>query len=387
MTVRVHKESINLREKLSELDKPSGIAGQDILKADTPQEVFNYINAGRRNLIINGAMQVAQRGTSSTGVTSNGYWASDRFRNLNTDGGTWTISQDTDAPDGFAYSQKYLCTSAQTSTSGSEELGFQQRVEAQDLQLLSYGSSNAKSMTFSFWVKSNKTGTYILWIYQPDGNRHIQGSYTIDAADTWEYKTVTIAGDVSGTINNDNGYGFQLQWMLKAGATYTSGTAATSWETLTTANRYVGQTVNVADATSNYWQITGVQLEVGSVATPFEHRSFGEELALCQRYYYQLPKVANGVIGSGHVYNSTSARANVFFPVPMRANPTFSIGDITRIRSQASSAVNVTPTGYGIVSTSRNAAWIYVTGTGWSTPAPNTMYYTDEAQVTFDAEL
>jgi len=240
--------------------------------------------SGRRNLIINGAMTVAQRGTSETGVTTFGYYACDRYIFELTNAGTWTLSQSTDAPAGFANSFKLDCTTADTPLAAGDIVIFSQRFEGQDLQHLQKGTSSAKSLTASFWVKSSKTGTYILEIDDNDNARNINKSYTINAANTWEYKTITFEGDTTGTLDNDNGFSFRVIFWLAAGSNWSSGTLATSWGPTTNANRAVGN-VNLADSTSNEFYLTGVQLEVGTVATEFEHRSFGEELALCRRYY------------------------------------------------------------------------------------------------------
>jgi len=240
--------------------------------------------SGRRNLIINGAMTVAQRGTSETGVTTFGYYACDRYIFELTNTGTWTLSQSTDAPAGFANSFKLDCTTADTPLAAGDIVIFSQRFEGQDLQHLQKGTSSAKSLTASFWVKSSKTGTYILEIDDNDNARNINKSYTINAANTWEYKTITFEGDTTGTLDNDNGFSFRVIFWLAAGSNWSSGTLATSWGPTTNANRAVGN-VNLADSTSNEFYLTGVQLEVGTVATEFEHRSFGEELALCRRYY------------------------------------------------------------------------------------------------------
>lgn len=276
-----------------------------------------------RNLIINGAMQVAQRGTSTSGATGSGYFSTDRWQIANSSLGTWTVSQSTTAPDGFSNSFKMDCTTADASPAASNFLIFRQHVEAQNLQHLKFGTSSAQSLTLSFWVRSSKTGTYIAELLQPDAsNRHIGNAYTINSADTWEYKTITFAGDTSGVINNDNGTGFQVNWWLGAGSNFTGGTLQTSWGAVNASKRAVGQ-VNLADSTSNEWYITGVQLEVGEQDTPFEHRSYGDELARCQRYYQKkdaqlsifAPYASNDNYG---VYWST-------FPVVMRASPTGSI--------------------------------------------------------------
>ena len=279
---------------------------------------------GRRNLIINGAMQVAQRGTSSTGVTSNGYYTCDRFKNYISGLGTWSISQSTDAPDGFASSLKLDCTTADASPASSDYLQVGHFIEGQDLQQLQFGSSGAKSLTLSFWVKSNKTGTGRVHFAQPDASyRSIGGSYTISAANTWEQKTITIVGDTSGTINNDNGIGLEIIWWLDSGSNYNSGAMPTAWEADSAADRNASGTLALGDSTANEWYITGVQLEVGNVATPFEHRSYGEELALCQRYYVKITSSAsNDSFGMGVNEDTTRCFTHHAFPVPMRTDPT-----------------------------------------------------------------
>ena len=246
--------------------------------------------SGRKNLIINGGMQVAQRPT--TGTLNNGgsgFHSADRFYSAEEGGftGAFTVSNDTDSPKGFSNSTKWDCTTADTSLAADDTFFVDYKPEAQDLQHLNYGTSDALQMTVSFWIKSKKTGTYVLWLYQYDGTRHVQMQYTINTADTWEYKTLLVPADTAGVINNDTGAGMVLRFVMGAGSTWTSGTAPTAWAAVVTANRYVGQTVNLADSTANYMNITGLQLETGSVATDFEYRSYGEELRLCQRYFYR----------------------------------------------------------------------------------------------------
>ena len=291
--------------------------------------------SGRRNIVINGAMNVAQRGTSSSGKTSGGYYATDRWGITIDNMGTWTISQETDAPDGsgLTNSTKFLCTTADASpASGDASICFT-RFEGQDLQFLEKGTSAAKSVTVSFWVKSSTTGTYILELYDNDNARHINKSYTINSSATWEKKEITFAGDTNSgdTFGNDANLSLIVNWWLGAGSAYQSGTLATSWQEYATADRVVGQ-VNVAGANNNYFQITGVQLEVGSVATEFEHRSYGEELALCPRYYYMA---ADGSInsesglGASYGHSDTSSRFTIDFPVTMRAVPSLDSPTVT----------------------------------------------------------
>jgi len=275
---------------------------------------------GRRNIVINGAMQVAQRGTSSS-TTSSGYKTIDRINNvassLGASNNNITMSQVTDAPTGFSNSFKVNIDAAESPLSNAgTSFDIRQRFEGQNLQQLKKGTSDAEKVTLSFYVKSNKTGTYIVQLLDKDNNRNISKSYTINSSSTWEYKTITFEGDTTGTFDNDNARSLDLIFALIKGTTYTSGTLATSWESQTNANEAVGQ-VNLADTLNNFWQITGVQLEVGSQATPFEHRSYGEELALCQRYY---TKIRTG--WSGDATNTEAYRAFYQNPVEMRAAPT-----------------------------------------------------------------
>jgi len=241
-----------------------------------------------RNLIINGAMQVAQRGTQETGVTTGGYFTSDRFESGILSAGTWDISQSTDSPSEFSNSFKYDCTAANSSLSAGSLLYFTQKIEAQNLQHLAYGTADAQDVTFSFYFKTNKNGVYTVELFQGDSSRSIGFEMNVTQSG-WQRYEFVIPGDTAGTINNDNGIGFWCFIWLAAGTTFTSGTFTDgAWDTGTAADRVSSNQVNFADSTSNECFITGVQLEVGEVATPFEHRSYGEELAKCQRYFERI---------------------------------------------------------------------------------------------------
>ena len=244
---------------------------------------------GTKNLIINGAMQIAQRGTSSTGITSSSgaYYTIDRMGAWMTTAGTWTMSQDSDVPtgQGFANSMKWSCTTANASLSAGSYMHLTHNIEAQNLQHLKFGSSSAESITLSFWVKSNKTGTYVVEFHQDDAGKTLSKTYTIDSADTWEKKTITVTGNTNDVIANDNGMGLQIWHWLVAGTNFSSGTANSTWTTRVIANDAPDLTVNLADSTSNYINITGFQLEVGDVATSFQHIPFDAELKRCSRYY------------------------------------------------------------------------------------------------------
>jgi hypothetical protein len=299
-----------------------------------------------KNLIINGDMQVAQRATSVASITTNNYYTADRFGTNVTTLGTWTQSVENDAPtgSGFRKSLKMLCTTADASPAAGDLLRINQVIEGQNLQHIKKGTASAEQLTVSFWVKANVTGTYIVEFLDNDNTRQVSKSYTVNTSGTWEYKTITIPADATGAFDNDNDASLYLQFWLGAGTTWTSGTLnSSSWASVTNANRAVGQ-VNLASAISNYWQITGVQLEVGDTATPFEFKPFDQDLRECQRYYTKscnyATVVGNGVSFSEGVYmaggshnTDTLSTTSISFPVTMRATPT-----ITFYRTDLSSS-------------------------------------------------
>ena len=275
-----------------------------------------------RNIIINGDMSIAQRGTSTSGVTGSGYFTCDRWNLQATNVGTWTQTQETDVPSGqgFAKSFKMDCTTANASLGVAAYLKVRHKIEGQNLQYLKKGTSNAESVTMSFWVKSNKTGTYIVEFEDRDNNRHISQSYTINTANTWEKKILTYDGDTSGALDNDNTDAINIAWYLATGSNNTSGTLATSWQNIVTADRAVGQ-VNLADSTSNEWYITGVQLEAGTTASDFEFLPYDVNLERCKRYYQVLSEGDDNAIVTAAGYNTVKAYASFHFNKEMRASP------------------------------------------------------------------
>jgi hypothetical protein len=286
----------------------------------TNPKLFTGSQQNFRNIIINGDMSIAQRSTSVASITTGGYKTVDRFQADVTNIGTWTQSQSTDTPtgQGFATSLKMDCTTADASPAAGDLLRITQRIEGQNIQYLKKGTANAVSLTLSFWVKSNKTGTYIAELFD-DNSRSISKSYTVNTTNTWEKKTITYEGDTTGTIDNDNTIGLSLHLWLAAGSTYTSGTLATTWGAVTSANRAVGQ-VNLADDTANEWYITGVQLEA-ETASDFEFLPFDVNLQRCQRYYQLIAQGISAAIRNAFAYNSTQAAAIFSLPNPMRATP------------------------------------------------------------------
>ena len=288
---------------------------------------------GRRNLIINGAMQVAQRGTAATTVSGAGvYDTIDRLKLWESTDGAYTSEQSTEAPDEFSNSVKLAVTTADTSLAATQYACIAQVIEAQNVQHLAYGTNAAKTLTISFYVRSNKTGTYCFMLNKNDSTQyHYVKEFTINSADTWERKTITIAPDSNikasgGAIVNDNGIGLRCFIGLAWGSTYNGGTDDV-WSSNT--NHYAtSNQVNWMDSTSNNFYFTGFQVEVGENASDFEHRSFGEELSLCQRYFCKSFDigVTPGTAAAGGairgVRGDGSFITNLFFPQEMRAAPT-----------------------------------------------------------------
>jgi len=275
-----------------------------------------------RNLIINGAMQVAQRGTSLGTLSTNNYLL-DRF-SLSRFGGypdNATQSQDSDAPSGFTKSFKMVRNSAHTLT-GTNASAFIQVIEGQNMAHLNWGTSAAQPVTVSFWVKSNQTGNFPFIMADAGSAYDIGKLYTISAANTWEYKTITIDGPTAGTFNTDNTAGAYLYWGFGAvdaartaqGTTWGASNSAGSSKSMVT-----GASVALAETNGATWQITGVQLEVGDTATPFEHRSYGQELALCQRYYQ------HNLTAAGGAGSSTQSAHTIVLSPQMRSTPTMSL--------------------------------------------------------------
>ena len=285
-------------------------------------------SSGNKNLLINGAMNLSQRGTSHAfahDATTNAYTLDRFFFEMNAmDELDVTVTQDSSVPSGqgFANSMKVDITTAESTLASDEFVRILQKIEAQNLQVLNYGTSDAKTTTLSFWVKSNLTGAFAVSMYEADGNRIIGSTYTISSANTWEKKTITFVGDTGGTINDDNGEGFWLNFCLATGSDRT-GTDNSSWGAFANAKLFNGQVANITSSASNNFYLTGAQLEVGDVATEFEHEPIERTLAKCQRYF--IKSTNNGYTS----YPSSGGYANAMylFPVQMRADPTGSYTD------------------------------------------------------------
>ena len=287
-------------------------------------------------LIINGSMAVAQRATSKASISGGGYNTVDRYQNNNAGAfiGTWTQTQESlssgDAfNDGFAKSLKMDCTTANASPAANSSNWIQYGIEGQDLQLLKHGTANAEKLTLSFWIKATKTGTNIVRLYKTDADRSCSQAYTVSTTDTWEKKVLNFPADTSGAvIANDNTLGMGINFAIAMGSNFTSGTLATSWAANVSANDYVGQ-VNNADSTSNNWEITGVQLEVGeysaSTLPSFQHETYGDNLMRCRRYcnlHMNTDQNGGPFLNQCFAYTSSNWQSSLQLVPPMRAVPT-----------------------------------------------------------------
>jgi hypothetical protein len=339
----------------------------------------NFLNVsqigGRRNMIINGAMQVAQRGTSAANgaaTSSVGYLSLDRMGYWAQNSSTFTMSQETDAPSGFTNSLKVNIDATRSGT--GIYYAVAQRIEANACSQLDLGKSTAKTFTTSFWVKSSETGDFNIFFFNSGYGTCYTTTYTINAANTWEYKTVTIPGPTIGTWITGTGTGLEVGFKLGHGTNW-QATNTDVWQLAENFRIGSAGTVNLTDTLNATWQITGLQVEVGDTATPFEHRSFGEELALCQRYYEQeLSYDGNSGFWSGDTTGSTGYYMPVSFKVEKRAVPTITIiGE--NLSNFGSVNVTIHPT-YGTTGWRPSA-----TSTGSNTSA----YY--RCQWTADAEL
>ena len=296
-------------------------------KAAELANLIGNINAGGggvgRNLFINGAMNVAQRSTSETGLGATaGYYALDRWKtDFSSTAGRLTLTQDSSVPtgEGFFNSLKVACTTADTSIAAGEQFTIEQTIEAQNCQVISKGTSGAKPLTLSFYCKANANATYVVELYAQDVDRRISSLFSVTT--DWTKVTVTFPADTTGEIADDNGAGIKVGWWLHAGSTYSGGTLQTTWAAASDNTRATGGD-SFFDSTDRTFFLTGCQIEVGQNATKFEHEPVERTLAKCQRYYFKFLEGATKEIGPGWFYNTTYMSTIFRFPTTMRASPT-----------------------------------------------------------------
>ena len=355
---------------------------------------------GRRNLIINGAMQINQRGSvtfdhAATG-TANVYGC-DRFefQSTNLDELEGTLTQVADAPSGFTNSLKWTTTEPELAVASDETFDCCQKIEAQDLQQLLFGTSSAKKLTLRFYVKSSRTGTFGINVFKADSTaRQLTSTYTISSANTWEEKTIIIPADTDsgGTIANDNGEGLRITWHLGTGSGFTSANTALTWTNYADAGWAYGHTENSVATTDNAtWQLTGVQLEVGEYnnPTPFEHRSFGEELQLCRRYFYKTnpdDTKQHGEI-TGNLYGGgDQAVLDMNLSPMMRAAPAVTRGGTNNTFWIAGKDTDATAT-TELTVTKKNSLWWETASMTIANTGVSGFQCTYNGQLSIDAEL
>ena len=351
---------------------------------------------GRRNMVINGAMQVAQRATSATGVGSaDGYFTLDRWycdTNGNSAGRlTMTQTAITDLP-GFQNCLKFACTTADTSIAAAERFRLEYKMEGFDAQGLAKGTSDAKPVTVSFYVKGHDSATYTVGLYEGTTGRKIAATFPVTTS--WVRQTVTFPGDTTGVIPNNNTAQLMLRFYLHAGSNYTSGTLGTSWNDDGNTVQISSDANSIFESTSAEFFLTGVQMEIGEQATPFEHRSYGEELALCQRYCFDINPSTGASPNTPYImpvaiYNSTLAISQVNFPCEMRATPTTTLTGAAADFSIVEGALTRVCTGFqanGMSSVGGGMTWTVNAG-GMTTANAGNVYIESNKRAFFDAEL
>ena len=314
-------------------------------KAAELANLIGNINAGgggvNRNLVINGAMNVAQRGTSSTGLgASGGYFTVDRaYLSAANTAGRLTMTQDGSGPSGFANSLKLACTTADTSIAANELVMLQHNFEGQNLQTLNKGTSSAVPVSVSFYVKGNASATYVCELYDYDNTRQI--SQTFNVTTDWTRVELTFVADTTGALDDDNALSFALNIVLHAGSNFTSGTLSTTWTSVTSANRHVGIS-SFFDSTDRTFFLTGLQMEVGQNPTEFEHEPFEVSLIKCKRYFERINSLSSSssILGVGFQYNNDPQSVYQSRFSEKRTTPSLAVSDVghlQRIRAGTSS--------------------------------------------------
>ena len=347
---------------------------------------------GNRNVVINGELAISQRGTSFTNIGSNGVyddtWTMDRFLiSQGQSSGRCSVEQSSDTPDGFSKSLKVACTTANTNVGGAEYHRVQTKFEGKDLQRFAKGTSSAKEYTLSFHCKANAAATYVVELYDQDNQRTVAKTFSVTT--NWTKVILTFPADTTGAFNNDNNLSMELNWWLHTGSTYGGGTLQTTWGSIVQANRAAGID-SFFDSTNRTFFITGVQLEVGSQASPFEHEPIATTVAKCERYHQRF--IANGVypyFTTGRNHSSTVSIFTMHYRTEMRSNPSMTVSDVGDIRIY--DGYDRSMTGFTINGNSTTTCGINFTGlssgAGNNYAAQAYFYDNVNGYVALDAEL
>ena len=364
----------------------AGVCTATAFVSDTP--------LSHRNIIVNGAMTVAQRGVSSASAD---FASVDRMKMsvTNIDQLAFLQKQTSDGPDGFSKCFEFDVTTVENALDADDLVYMRYAVEAQDLAPFFNANGSGKNFTLSFYVKAYQTGTYQVGIYKADATaQFITRTYTIASSGVWQRVVLNFTGDTGTSgINADNGLGFQISFMLAAGTNYTSGSEQPTWGGWPGNPGFAaGQAVNTLSSTDNYWRITGIQLELGDVATPFEHRSYGDELRRCHRYFFNI-QGSNGYRTGIPCYanSSSECRGVVYFPAPMRANPTFTGSTTAMVFDSAadSASFNVNTISSSVANTNAlyNRAFLEVSTSSMTPGQAGQLEFRATGFMNFSAEL
>ena len=345
------------------------------------------VTSSNPNLLVNGSMQVAQKPTLSHSGTNSAYSEVDRWYNELRAVGTYTANQSTSVvPEGFSHSIEVKCTSADTSLDANSYGHLTYKLEGQDVQAFKKGTSNAIAFCVSFWVRSSKTGTYVVRLRDNTNARYLSKTYTVSSANTWEYKTLVFPADTTGAITNNTSSGLSLYFWYSAGSQYTGGSAESAWGAAGADTLAPGQ-VNLSDTANAAIYFTGVKLEAAAACTAYVIPSYTEELQRCQRYYWAIRGDDGPDYSNNYGFNLqwSSARFsgwNPFFPViypqEMRAIPTFSQTGTW----SASNGGSLNCTGYRTLT----QCCLGLTGTTHGSGTYQNMNSTDD-RIQWDAEL
>ena len=382
MALRASKPAFNVREKLTELGRRFGLKGSELAAAETVQEARDLVSAGRKNLLINGDHNVDQRNGGNTITPTHNQKGTDRWRCELAQSSKYTAQQSGTAPDGFRKSLKITSSSAYNPVA-SDYFLITQDIEGYTASRAAFGTSSAKPVTLSFWVRSSLTGTFACSIRNKAFNRTHIKEYTISSADTWEYKTLTFPGITNGTWETGSNQGIRVNWSIGAGTDY-HGTPNT---TLNTNDYATAASTNVVSTNGATWYMTGAQFEIGRNATEFEYRSYGEELALCQRYYLKTSNAFGTVYESGG--NNGNVGLGICFPVEMRvacSNSNTSLPPGTANNVHNFGAGNNSYVSGGVYGGTTRGCQIYLTG-GTARNIGTFSVLNIGAEVSFNAEL
>ena len=362
MTVRVNKSEFNFREKVTELSSPMGQKGSELMRSETVYQARNALSADRKNLVINGAMSVDQRNGGSS-VTATDQFVLDRFKLKENTSGSFSINRDQfpigdQHPEGHRYAMQIACTSADTSLSSNEHAVIMHMIEGYNIIGTGFGTKAAKNMTLSFWVKTNVPGTYSICLQNGAQDRSQVKEYQAGMSGmVWEKISVTFSGCNDGSWVVSAASGMKITWGLAGAQSTYATTDIDAWKS---SNLFLSaDQVNFFSSTNNRFFLTGVQLEIGDQATEFEHRSYAEELASCQRYFYSHVFDAGYVIDNETSSITVYSRDMIFFPVTMRVAPTTG-GQLTG----AASNIRSGDTSTEYTSESRNCAVNQFRGNG-----------------------